>query len=449
MKRFFACLCAFALLLPAVSCGNTATVEPEKTEVNIDVPKDIEASISILVPGGNKNEETMIQCLIDDFTEEYPNVTIDMSYVTINSYESTVRGLVASGALDDIVWSNSPDFYYLVAKDYVENLNPYIAASESAGEFDVETDFYSEYFESGSLGGKLYCVPRSSDSVVTFINTDILTKAGCDMSKVVNGWSWDDFLTVCEKVRTYMDNNGQSSSYVVDANLNTWLSVCYPLLVSYGADVLDENGNIAIDSEATRNCLNMIREMVDKRYICPSTESSGSSFETGTSAMLFQSASVSLFADRKALKGKMDIVSFPLVQDNGTPKIGCGIAGYCINKQSKNKNLCYKFLTYMLSKEGQQRMGENGLNLASIRKDLSDYTTANWGKKYQDLNLSAYLYGSEYKIDTKFLSRADIGAKVDISLAITDLFTNVTNKSKTIDDCMNAVIRSLEDALDY
>lgn len=428
--------------------GDTGNSGDGSTNVDINVDKNIEAEISILIPGGNKNEQTMIDCLIEDFTEEYPNVSISKSYVTISSYESTVRSLAAAGTLDDIIWSNSPDFYYLVSKGYVENLDPYIAASEEAGEFDVSEDFYEEFFESGSLNGNLYCVPRSADSVVTFLNTEILQAAGVDMTKVVNGWSWDDFLDVCAQVRTYMDGHGMSNCYVIDANLTSWLSVCYPLLVSYGADVLDENGKVVLDSEETRRCIEMVREMVKNRYICDSTVSSGSSFESGTSAMLFQSASVSLFANRMTLKGKMDVVSFPLVQDNSTPKIGSGIAGYCIKKDSPNKALCYKFLTYMLSYEGQQRMGENGLNLASIRKDLSDYTVANWGKGFESLNLSAYLYGSEYKIDSKFLSRADVGAKSDITVALTDLFTNVCNPAKDLDTCLETALEDLEDALD-
>lgn len=83
-----------------------------------------------------------------------------------------------------------------------------------------------------------------------------------ETTKVKNGWTWDDFMDVCAQVRTWMDNNGMSNNYVIDANLTSWLSVCYPMLLSYGAEVIDENGNVAIDSEATRQCLEMVAEMV-------------------------------------------------------------------------------------------------------------------------------------------------------------------------------------------
>lgn len=420
----------------------------DSVTVNLNVDKNIKADISILIPGGNENEQTMINCLIEDFCEEYPNVTISKSFVTVGSYENTVRSLAAANSLDDIIWSNSPDFYYCVSKNYVQNLNPYIEASEAAGVFNLEEDFYKEFFDCGTLNGNLYCVPRSADSVVTFYNKEILTSAGVDLETVVNGWTWDTFMDACAKVRTWMDANNKSNHYVLDANLTTWLSVCYPMLASYGADVFDENGNVILNSEATNTCLEMVREMVDKRYICDSTSSSGSSFESGTSAFLFQSASVSLFANRKSLKGKIDIVSFPLIMDNNTPKIGAGIAGYCISKFTQHKDLCWQFLNYMLSYDGQQRMGANGLNLASIRKDLSDHTTANWGKGYENLNLNAYLYGSEYKLDASFLSRVPTEAKPDITTAITDLFANVSNPNKKVSDCLKNAIDDINDALD-
>jgi len=428
--------------------GNGGTSEPELTEVNVKLDRNVSADISILIPGGNSNEETMIECLIEDFALMYPNVNIEFNYVTVNSYDSQIRNLARSGSLDDIVWSNSPDFYYLVNNNLVYNLNPYIEASEKEGIFNFEEDFHTEYFDMGAIDGKLYCIPRSADSVVTFINTEIFEAAGVDMSLVQDGWTWDTFLSVCETIRQYFDRTGRSSSYVLDANLTSWLSVLYPMLRSYGADVLDEEGNIIIDSAATKECLEMVRYMVEKRYIVDSQEASGSSYEAGTSAMLFQSASVSLFAERQALKGKVDLVSFPLIQANNSPYIGCGIAGYCINKDTEYADVCWAFLNHMLSYDGQQNMANNGLNLASIRKDLADPATANWGKKYPGINMSAYLYGAEYKVDTAFLSRLDPGMKTDFSTALRDMFNSACNATKDIDTAIDKCVEDMNYALE-
>lgn len=423
--------------------GNT----PEE-KVSLTVDPNIEAEISILVPGGNDNEKTMINCLLDDFSLMYPGVTVSMRYISTTNYESSIRQMAAAETLPDIIWSNSPDFYYLVNKGLAMNLNGYIEASEAAGIFDMDDTFYKEFFDCGSLDGKLYCIPRSCDSVVTFYNKPMFVAAGVDMTKVQNGWTWDDFMDACAKLRAYFDANGKSGDYIVDANLTSWLSVNYPMLLSYGGEVVDANGNIVVDSAATKECLQMVRTMVERRYIVDSAYSSGSSFETGTSAMLFQSSSFSHYAERKALKGNIDLVSFPLITDNNTPKIGCGIAGYAINSKSQYKDLCWQFLNLLLSKDGQQDMALNGLNLASIRKDLSDYTTANWGTAYKNYNLSAYLYGSDYRVDASFLSRVNIAAKSDISTAINDMFTRAQDKTRDIDEAIASCKQAIQDAID-
>jgi ABC-type glycerol-3-phosphate transport system substrate-binding protein len=453
MKKIIVFLITAVLTVTMLNgCGNTRpNIDTDNYEVNLNIDKNIQAEISILIPSGNTNEQTMIDSLIAGFNEIYPNVNIEISYVSVNTYENNIKNLAGTGTLNDIVWSNSPDFYYLVDKNLVLNLNPYINASETANVFNFEEDFYKIFFDCGSLNGKLYTIPRSADSVVTFINKEILTAAGVDLNiettVVKNGWTWDEFLSVCAKVRTYLDNNGKSTAYVLDANLTSWLSVCYPMLSAYGGDVVDDNGNIVINSNQAKECIEMVRYMVEQRYICDSRNSSGSSYEAGTSAMLFQSASVSLFADRKALLGKADVVSFPLITNNNTPKIGCGIAGYAINKETAYKDICWAFLNYMLSYDGQQIMALNGLNLPSIRKDLADYKTANWGKGYETLNLGAYLYGMEYKIDTQFLSKVDTKYKVDLTQALKDLFNNASNASKTIDDCLTTALRDCNDAI--
>lgn len=450
MKKILSLILVLSLSLALMlGCSGTPdTPDTPDEEVSLKVDPDIEAEISILVPSGNDNEKTMINCLLDDFSMMFPNVTVSMRYVSITNYDSSIRQMAAAGTLPDIIWSNSPDFYYLVNKNLAMNLNGYIEASEAAGVFDLDETFYSEFFDCGSMNGNLYCIPRSSDRVVTFYNKEMFEAAGVDMTKVVDGWTWDDFLDACAKLRTYFDGQGWTDRYIVDANLTGWLSVCYPMLLSYGGEAIDQNGNVVIESDATRECLQMVRTMVERRYIVDSSQSSGSSFETGTSAMLFQSASFSHYAERKALKGKIDLVSFPLIMDNNTPKIGSGIAGYAINSKSQYKDLCWQFLNLILSKDGQQEMALNGLNLASIRKDLSDYKTANWGTQYKDYNLGAYLYGSQYNVDASFLSRVNIAAKADIASAVYDLFTYAQDKSRSIEESIQKCKTAMQDAID-
>ena len=145
----------------------------------------------------------------------------------------------------------------------------------------------------------------------------------------------------------------------------------------------------------------------------------------------------------------MDIVSFPLIMNHNTPKIGSGIAGYTINSKCKEKAAAWKFLAKMLSKEGQNAMAKGGLNLPSIRKDLQDYTSDDvaWGGKYKDLNLSAYTYGGEYKVSSDFLSLVDVKYKAKLDEAVRNMFAYATRFDKTVDDAVNSCEKALKNAL--
>lgn len=426
--------------------NNGGTDEP----VSVELDSDYKCELSLLIPNGNANEEQMINELITEFNLDYPNITFKKNYLSVSNYENTVKNQWLANSLPDIVWSNSPDFYTLVAGEMCMPLNKYIEAEEEKGTFVFENDFLTEYFRMGAVDGKYYCFPRSCDSVVTFYNKKLLSQAGVDLSLIKNGWTWDTFMGVLETYRKYLDTTANASTYYcLDANLTTWLSVCYPMLKSFGANIIDSNKNVLINSAETKECLSLVKDMSNKKYIVADNTTPGSSFETGTAPFLFQSASVSLFAERRELKGNMDIVSFPLIMNHNTPKIGSGIAGYTINSKCKEKTAAWKFLAKMLSKEGQNAMARGGLNLPSIRKDLQDYASDDvaWGGKYKDLNLSAYTYGGEYKVSSDFLSLVDVKYKAKLDEAVRNMFAYATRFDKTVDDAVNSCEKALKNAL--
>lgn len=445
----------FAFSTSLVSCMKTKggsdggdDVKPEDVEITLD--SDYKCELSLLIPNGNENEETMIDELIREFNLDYPNITFKKNYCSVSNYENTVRNQWIAKTLPDIVWSNSPDFYSLVAQEMCLELNPYIEKSEKEGVFDFDNDFLTEYFNIGSINGKYYCFPRSADSVVCFYNKKLLTDAGIDISVIKNGWTWSDFVGILEEYRAYLDKTSYKDTYYcLDANLTGWLSVSYPILKSFGVEIIDSNKNVLIDSEATREALTLTRSLMENRYIVADSETSGSSFEIGTAPFLFQSSAISHYSERKALKGNIDIVSFPLINDKNTPQIGSGIAGYCINSRTTEKTAAWLFLNKMISKEGQNAMANGGLNLPSIRKDLQDYTSddVNWGKGYTDYNLAAYTYGGEYKTTCDFLSLVDVKYKAKLTEAIDGLFQNTTRKDKDIESAISTCVRYLTNAL--
>ena len=202
------------LLSGCVTVKDPNNGEPSGTDepVSVELDSDYKCELSLLIPNGNANEEQIINELITEFNLDYPNITFKKNYLSVSNYENTVKNQWLANSLPDIVWSNSPDFYTLVAGEMCMPLNKYIEAEEEKGTFVFENDFLTEYFRMGAVDGKYYCFPRSCDSVVTFYNKKLLSQAGVDLSLIKNGWTWDTFMGVLETYRKYLDTTANAST---------------------------------------------------------------------------------------------------------------------------------------------------------------------------------------------------------------------------------------------
>lgn len=420
-KLIVAIVAATVLCVALVGCGNyrgqpgTGDDSNEETnyEIDFNLPVGTSADITVIIPD-NEYERTLMNAMIAGFNTVYPNINVTINTLTIDSYNTTISRQYNAGVLADVIWCNSQNFYFLVGGGYALNLNGFIEQAETAGEFDFDADFTEDFQNMGVLGGARYSVPRSIDSVVCFYNKEILAKAKVDTSVIQNGWTWETFLSVCQQVRDYYDENGDTTYFPIDANLG-WESVAYPVIRSLGGDVLNENGEFALTESVSEQIVSFVQNLVDKDFIPEGSEQT-SSFESGTGAFLFQSTSIENYQSRATLADKFDIVSFPLINGENSA-IGMGYAGYALNSTLDDEgtdpaqlNAAAAFLNYIMSYDGQQKAAaDGGLTLPSIRTDLSvDNPDANWHKEFSDkFNVEAYTWGSQYKIREEFLDYVD------------------------------------------
>lgn len=430
LRTFGIALLACALTLGAAACGDEkrgGKVERVDYNVEFDLPVSYSAEIRVIRPA-REYEKKILDAAIAGFNEQYPNITVKQDTLSIDSYNDAVFKPSQAGILADLVWTDSSKYYFLVSNGIALNLDPFYEQATKARVFDYEKDFTEDFRSMAKFGDLTFAMPRSADSVVTFYNTEILTAAGVDLdpatTKIKNGWSWDDFLEVCAKVRKYYDDEGHTNYYPIDANLN-WESVAYPIIKSFGGEVIDEDGNFALTASANEKITAFVKNLVDKRYVHLNNDSA-SNFETGTGAMLFQSTSIDQYQDTAGTRDKFDVVSFPLINGENS-SIGYGFAGYSLNaallKDQTKLNASCAFLAYLMSRDGQQKIAKDGgLTLPSIRCDLSFETDdAEWHAAFRDpvtkqynFNVEAYTYGSQYKTELGFLGNVAPEFSADI-----------------------------------
>ena len=473
MKKVLALV--FSLILATVmmiGCGNSnvgsnsasnnsAGGGSTAANVNLHPDKNVKATIRVAVT--NYNDEKKVVAEIGEIlTEKYPNVT-----VKLEPFASSISNQYASwhrnNNVPDILINNSFDMFTLSDKGILCDLTPYIEAEANDPEstFDIN-DYYESYIRMGqaNFDGAQYMIPRSADRVVCHYNKAIFKAAGVDMSLVKNGWTWDDFMTVCETLRKYYDANGMEEYTLVDPYF-TWEAVYNPIFESYGVQYFDENGNVTLDSANTENALKFIKSVMDKRY-ASKTSVQQAGMEGNKGCMLFHSQAASLMAKKLAayypnaekVSDYYDVVTMPVIP--GNEKIGCGAAGYSVYEGSENKDLAWQFMKILLSKDGQNIMADSGSNYVPVRKDMADYTNPenHWGKGYEDLNLSAYTYNSgigddaDWNCYTTYITQQKPKQASNISSAISGLIANYCNGTadyaSAVRSCTTAITRYIQ-----
>lgn len=456
---------ALTLLLAlgvATGCGApTGNSGSKPSEVNLHPDANVTATLRVAVENYTA-EKKIISEIGEILTAKYPNVTVKIETIS-GGISSQYATWFRNKNVPDILVNNSFDMFTLSDKGLLSDLTPYLDAEAADPEstFDIN-DYYESYIKMGqaNFDGEQYMIPRSADRVVCHYNKAIFKAAGVDMSLVRNGWTWDDFMTVCATLRKYYDSQDSMKAYTLVDPYFTWEAVYNPIFESYGVEYYDENGEVALESDATENALKFIKSIIDNKYASrPSVEQAGMAGNKG--CMLFHSQAASLMAtelsvyypDAEKVSDYYDVVTMPVIP--GREKIGCGAAGYSVYDGSENKDLAWQFLKILLSKEGQNIMADSGSNYVPVRKDMADYTNPenHWGKGYEDLNLSAYTYNCgagddpDWNCYTTYIARKAPKYASSVGSALSTLIANycngVADYATSIRSCTNAIKRIL------
>lgn len=439
--------------------GNNSVSKP--SEVNLHPDENVTATLRVAVENYTA-EKKIISEIGEILTAKYPNVTVKIETIS-GGISSQYATWFRNKNVPDILVNNSFDMFTLSDKGLLSDLTPYLEAEAADPEstFDIN-DYYESYIKMGqaNFDGEQYMIPRSADRVVCHYNKAIFKAAGVDMSLVRNGWTWDDFMTVCATLRKYYDSQDSMKAYTLVDPYFTWEAVYNPIFESYGVEYYDENGEVALESDATENALKFIKSIIDNKYASrPSVEQAGMAGNKG--CMLFHSQAASLMAtelsvyypDAEKVSDYYDVVTMPVIP--GHEKIGCGAAGYSVYDGSENKDLAWQFLKILLSKEGQNIMADSGSNYVPVRKDMADYTNPenHWGKGYEDLNLSAYTYNCgagddpDWNCYTTYIARKAPKYASSVGSALSTLIANycngVADYATSIRSCTNAIRRIL------
>ncbi|SEM70109.1 ABC transporter substrate-binding protein [Lihuaxuella thermophila] len=291
--------------------------------------------------------------IIEAFEKKHPNIKVkfkEMPADTGQNHDQLVTMFSSqSSEIDvfnlDVIWpAEFAKAGYLQPLDrYIEkdkiNLNDYIPGAVEAGKVD----------------GQQFALPLYVDAGLLFYRKDLMPEPPK---------TWDELI---QKAKEAKSQGKTKFGYLMQAKQYEGL-VCNFLefISAYGGKVLDENGNVVINSPESVKGLNKMIEIANADFV-PSNistfmeEHSHTAFLEGQSVMVrnwpYQYA---LAQDQKQSKivDKVAVAPLPAGDKGSAATLGGWMMG--INKYSKHKKEAWEFIKFATGPEGQKIQAVHG-----------------------------------------------------------------------------------------
>lgn len=287
-------------------------------------------------------DKNVLNTVFADFEKAHPDIKIDYQKRDIKQYRETVKARLAAGQGPDIF-----RFHNSWLPMFKDDLLP--LPKEVIG--DPQKDFYPVVSRDLSAGGAYYGIPLEIDTLVLFANSDLFKNANLSAPK-----TWNELRSVAPQL-TVKDTTGKIKTAGVA--LGTFDNI------SHASDILSlmfaQNGvdpkAIKEKQENSQDALAFYTSFAkgDSKVWDDTLDSSLLSFAKGNLAMFF-GYSWDVFTIRAINPDlKFDIKPLPQLEENKKVTI----ASYWVegvSKKSKNQKAAFTFLSFLASKETQQKL---------------------------------------------------------------------------------------------
>ncbi|MGP5722850.1 ABC transporter substrate-binding protein [Corynebacterium casei] len=303
-----------------------------------------------------KNDTDKLISIIEKWNEENPDEEVTLSELAGEAdaqRETLVQSLQAGNAdydvmALDVIWT--ADFA----------ANQWLAPLE--GELEVDTSNLLEAtVESATYNDTLYALPQNTNGQLLFRNTDLAPE---EVS------TFDELASACEALE---DGTACLTTQLKQYEGLTVNTVGF--MEGWGGKVLDEDGNVTVDSDESKAGLQALVDAyedgtISRESTAATEEETNLTFTEGDSAFAINWPYMYTNAEEaEATAGKVEVQ--PLVGQDGVGVSTLGGYNNGINVNSENKATARDFIEFIINEENQTSFAEASFPpvLASIYDD--------------------------------------------------------------------------------
>lgn len=304
MKKLFALLLAAVMCLSLVACATTSKdapaenkpaetqTEPVKTndtankaEENVTEPP-AENGKSIVWAGWSGEEESskaIFQRMMQAYEDKSGN---DVTWVGWTWADTAQQLLIRTqgGEQLDLAQADIGIFNTIAAADVLADWN------EILGEDYLKENFEQSALDVGNIDGKQLGLPWSMAAITMVYNPEILAAAGWDTVPV----TIEEFEQCMADIKAYDPN---IIPYAVSTKDATCAGDFMPWLWTFGGAVFNEDGSVAINSDAAVKCVEWYQKLMSEGYIAMDTG-------RGEARQMFAQGQVAFYDDAVVAKGQ-------------------------------------------------------------------------------------------------------------------------------------------------
>lgn len=312
------------------------------------------------------------EALVEGFTEQYPNVTIETEQTDFGNYITSITRSMASDTAPDIAQYNPGAMRSLVPAGHVLELGEYSELYGWEGAFppasleQLMSDDDAQQFGTGGL----YAVPGALSVLGVYYNEDILTDAGITEPPA----TLDEFTEAMAAVSDNGDRPLSLGALEVGA-LHLWNAVLNS--VGPSQDYLDwvyGAPDATIETDAAAQATDIIAEWVEAGYITEAASATSDAdaladFTSGEAAFLVTGNWAAAAVD-----GEMDNAGFfvlPGAEAGAAPVASGSSVAYSISAASEHPDVAAAFLDFMNSPEAAAIQIETGFMPVDTGADVA------------------------------------------------------------------------------
>lgn len=308
-------------------------------------------TIQLLTMGVGDNIKSFFEENNTAFEEEH-GVNLEFTSVTWGNAKQTVNNRVDGGKAPDVARWPARWIPQLVGKDALEPLDDL-----------MQGEFYDKFYEGMAEGckyeGSYYGAPWAASNKCFFYNKNVFESAGLDPENPKLD-SWDDMLAAAQQIKKNTDTPalGLAGADAIETG-----SQYYHYHWSYGADLVDDEGQPVVNSDGGVQALKFYSDLSQKHGVTQSSPLSSTRqdirqlFENGSLGMVIAHVYTGLNIQESNADFDFGIVQVPKGPE-GRYSLNT-IDSMAVFSQTEMKDLAYDLMKFYYDEERRFQYSSN------------------------------------------------------------------------------------------